>query len=78
MEILLTKEPTSFTEMSNIDLNNVVGKIELLDTPDGKAFQEILNTELASNIKIKPYGYCERDCEGNIVRYMLRGFSIGL
>lgn len=78
MEAFLTKEPTSFAEMANIDLNNVIGKIEILDTQDGKAFQEILKSDIANYVKIKPYGFGEKDDDSNITNFQLMGFSIGL
>ena len=77
-EYYLTVEPTTYEEMSWINLSKAVGKIEFFDTPNGMAFQDILKSNSANIIKIKPYGVGEKDENGNVIKFTLKGFSIGL
>ena len=58
----------------NIDLNDVVGKIEFLDSRLGNMLIDMLNK--GDDITIKPFGSGERDEKGNIKTFNLLGFTI--
>ena len=60
-------------DSSIVDLSKVVGIVEMLPTPDGKAAEEMLKT---GNFHISPYGVGEKDENGNITKFELTGFSI--
>ena len=57
-----------------IDIQNIVGKIEFLDTPDSKMLLDVIKR--GKDITIKPFGYCDRDENGNIKDFTLTGFTI--
>lgn len=58
----------------HIDIQNIVGKIEFLDTPDSKMLLDMIKR--GTDITIKPFGYGTRDENGNIKDYTLTGFTI--
>ena len=57
-----------------IDIQNIVGKIEFLDTFESNALFEVIKRE--KDITIKPYGYGTRDENGDIKDFNLMGFTI--
>ena len=57
-------------------LEDYVGRIQLLDTPAGAQVQRLLETKDAATLKFVPYGLGERDENGEIVKFELRGFTI--
>ncbi|MBO7210417.1 MAG: hypothetical protein J6V44_05370 [Methanobrevibacter sp.] len=57
-----------------IDVQNIVGKVEFLDTPDSKMLLEVIKR--GKDITIKPFGYGTRDKDGNIKDFTLTGFTI--
>ena len=57
-----------------IDIQNIVGKIEFLDTPDSKMLLDVIKR--GNDITIKPFGYGTRDENGNIKDFTLTGFTI--
>lgn len=57
-----------------IDIQNIVGKIEFLDTPDSKMLLDVIKR--GKDITIKPFGYGTRDENGNIMDFTLTGFTI--
>lgn len=57
-----------------IDIQNIVGKIEFLDTPESKMLLDVIKR--GKDITIKPFGYCNRDKDGNIKDFKLTGFTI--
>ena len=58
----------------NIDINDIVGKIEFLDTTLGNRFIDMLNKGI--DFTIKPMGFGEADDSGNITNFNLMGFTI--
>ena len=58
----------------HINIQNIVGKIEFLDTPDSKMLLDVIKR--GADITIKPFGYGTRDENGNIKDYTLTGFTI--
>jgi hypothetical protein len=58
----------------NIDLTDVVGKIEFFDTSLGNEFLDYLNS--CKDVSIKPMGIGEADDCGNIIEFNLLGFTI--
>lgn len=58
----------------NIDLTDVVGKIEFLDSTLGNMFMDMLNKGV--DFSIKPFGTGECDENGNIKTFNLLGFTI--
>ena len=57
-----------------IDLQNIVGKIEFIDTVESKMLLEAIKR--GKDITIKPYGYGTKDENGNIKDFDLTGFTI--
>jgi hypothetical protein len=57
-----------------IDVQNIVGKIEFLDTPDSKMVLEVIKR--GKDITIKPLGHGTRDKDGNFKDFTLTGFTI--
>ena len=57
-----------------IDIQNIVGKIEFIDTLESKMLLEAIKR--GNDITIKPFGYCNRDDDGNIKDFTLTGFTI--
>lgn len=57
-----------------IDIRNIVGKIEFLDTFESNVLFEAIKR--GKDITIKPYGYGTRDENGNIKDFTLTGFTI--
>ena len=57
-----------------IDIQNIVGKIEFIDTLESKMLLEAIKR--GNDITIKPYGYGTRDENGNIKDFTLTGFTI--
>lgn len=57
-----------------IDIQNIVGKIEFLDTLEGKMVLDVIKR--GKDITIKPYGYGTRDENGDIKDFTLTGFTI--
>lgn len=57
-----------------IDVQNIVGKIEFLDTLESKMLLDVIKR--GKDITIKPFGYGTRDKDGNIKDYTLTGFTI--
>ena len=53
-----------------------VGRIQLIDTPAGAKVQKLLETKDAATLKFVPYGLGERDENGEIVKFELRGFTV--
>ena len=62
------------TPKLNIDLKDVVGKIEFFDSTLGNMLIDMLNK--GDDITIKPFGSGERDENGNIKTFNLLGFTI--
>jgi hypothetical protein len=62
------------TPKLNIDLKDVVGKIEFLDSTLGNMLIDRLNK--GEDFSIKPFGTGERDEKGNIKTFNLLGFTI--
>ena len=58
----------------NIDIKNVVGKIEFFDTSLSNIVLEALNN--GDDMTIKPFGTGECDEHGNIKTFNLLGFTI--
>ena len=57
-----------------IDIQNIVGKIEFLDTFESDILLESIKSGM--NIIIKPYGYVENDENGDFKKFTLTGFAI--
>lgn len=57
-----------------IDIQNIVGKIEFLDTFESKMVLEAIKR--GNDITIKPHGYETRDENDNIKEFTLTGFTI--
>lgn len=57
-----------------IDIQNIVGKIEFLDTHESKMLLDVIKR--GNDITIKPFGYGTRDENGNIKDFTLTGFTI--
>ena len=57
-----------------IDIQNIVGKIEFLDTLESKMLLDVIKR--GKDITIKPFGHGTRDENGNIKDYTLTGFTI--
>ena len=57
-----------------IDVQNIVGKIEFLDTLEGKMLLDVIKR--GKDITIKPYGFVARDENGDIKDFTLTGFTI--
>ncbi len=55
------------------DLSKVAGVVEILQTPDGMAVDEMLKS---GKFHISPYGVGEKDDDGNITKFELAGFSV--
>ena len=62
-----------FEGKTGVDLNKVFGKVELLPNSEGKLYSDLLKT---GNFNISPYGYGEKDENGNIKNFDLVGFSV--
>lgn len=62
------------TPKLNIDIKDVVGKIEFFDTSLSNIVLEALNN--GDDITIKPFGTGECDERGNIKTFKLLGFTI--
>lgn len=56
-----------------VDLNSVVGTVELNHTPEGEACEELIKT---GNFNLTPYGFGEKDKDGNITKFTLIGFTL--
>lgn len=59
-------------------LEDYVGRIQLIDTPAGAQVQKLLETKDAATLKFVPYGLGEKDENGEIVKFELRGFTVVL
>lgn len=57
-----------------IDIPNIVGKIEFLDTFGSTTLLEAIKRGM--NIIIKPFGYVENDENDNFKKFTLTGFTI--
>ena len=57
-----------------IDIQNIVGRIEFLDTLQSKMLLDVIKR--GKDITIKPYGYGTRDENGDIKDFTLTGFTI--
>jgi hypothetical protein len=57
-----------------IDIQNIVGKIEFIDTLESKMLLDAIKR--GNDITIKPFGYGTRDENGNIKDFTLTGFTI--
>jgi hypothetical protein len=57
-----------------IDIQTTIGKIEFLDTFEGKMVLEAMKR--GRDITIKPCGYETMDENGNIKEFTLTGFTI--
>ena len=57
-----------------IDVQNIVGKIEFLDTPESKMLLDVIKR--GKDITIKPFGYGTRDKDGTFKDFTLTGFTI--
>ena len=57
-----------------IDIQNIVGKIEFLDTLESKMLLDVIKR--GKDITIKPQGYGTRDKDGNFKDFTLTGFTI--
>ena len=57
-----------------IDVQNIVGKIEFLDTLEGNMLLDVIKR--GKDITIKPYGFVTRKENGNIKDFTLTGFTI--
>lgn len=66
MEFYLTTTPDF-----NININDVIGKIEFFDTPLGNMFIDMLNKGI--KFSIKPFGVGD---SGDITNFNLIGFTI--
>ena len=56
-----------------VDLSKVVGVVEIIQTPEGMAADEMLKS---GNFHISPYGVGEKDENGNVTKFELTGFCI--
>lgn len=57
-----------------IDIQNIVGKIEFIDTLESKMLLDVIKR--GEDITIKPFGYGTKDEGGNIKDFTLTGFTI--
>lgn len=57
-----------------IDVQNIVGKIEFLDTLEGNMLLDVIKR--GKDITIKPLGHGTRDKDGNFKDFTLTGFTI--
>lgn len=57
-------------------LEDFVGRIQLIDTPAGAKVQKLLETKDAMTLKIVPYGYGEKNENGEITNFELTGFTV--
>lgn len=71
-EYFIVLEPS---EDGHIELHKIIGKIELFDDKidNAKVATELLKT---GNYRISPFGFGEKDENGNITSFDLRGFNI--
>ena len=69
MEFYLTTTPDF-----NINISEVVGKIEFLDTTLGNTFIDMLNKGIL--FSIKPFGVGEFNDNGEFTNFNLIGFTI--
>jgi len=65
-EYFITSKQETFT----IELNNVIGKVVLLDTMDGQVFQKLMKTTDAIHVKLVPFGVGSGD------EFELIGFTV--
>lgn len=57
-----------------IDIQNIVGKIEFIDTLESKMLLDAIKR--GKDVAIKPFGYGTRDKDGNFKDFTLTGFTI--
>ena len=57
-----------------IDIQNIVGKIEFIDTLESKMVLDVIKR--GKDITIKPLGHGTRDKDGNFKDFTLTGFTI--
>lgn len=57
-----------------IDIQNIVGKIEFIDTLQSKMLLDVIKR--GKDVTIKPFGYGTRDENGDIKDFTLTGFTI--
>ena len=72
----ITYEPVSSEDNFNVCLEKIAGKIVLLDTPELKPFNKLINAGKVESIELFPYGLGERDENGNVKNFNLIGFSV--
>lgn len=61
-------------QITYIDLQDIVAKIEFIGTPESTALLDALNR--GQDVTIKPFGYGEKDDAGNFKDFTLMGFTI--
>ena len=59
-------------------LEDVAGRIQLIDTPAGAQIQKLLETKDAATLKLVPYGLGEKNENGEITKFELTGFTVVL
>lgn len=70
-QYFITADPN--VDWENLDLSKIVGSMQFAHTVEGKACEELLKT---GKFNIVPYGFGEKDKDGNITSFVLKGFSI--
>ena len=70
-QYFITADP--IVEWENLDLSKIVGSIQFVHTTEGKACEELIKT---GKFNIVPYGFGEKDKDGNITSFVLEGFSL--
>lgn len=67
----ITADPN--VDWENLDLSKIVGSMQFADSTEGKACEELLKT---GKFNIVPYGFGEKDKDGNITKFTLNGFTL--
>lgn len=70
-QYFITADPN--VDWEKLDLSKIVGSMQFVNSIEGKACEEMLKT---GNFNIVPYGFGEKDKDGNITSFVLKGFSI--
>ena len=60
-------------DWEKLNLSKIVGSMQFAHSIEGNTCEELLKT---GNFNITPYGFAEKDKDGNIKSFVLKGFSI--
>ena len=70
-QYFITADPN--VDWENLDLSKIVGSMQFAHSTEGKACEELLKT---GKFNIVPYGFGEKDKDGNITKFTLNGFTL--